>query len=185
MLDFDFIEFIEERNNLLYQFGWDRHGRGRAIFSLDNKERYFLSREFKKEGRNISFLMLNPSTADAGKLDPTVTRCMEYGKNWGFDRVCIVNIYPIIGSDPMILIKKKGDRELNRLFIEYSLKFSEKIICAWGSHREVNFEKENLSDILFNNNKKLYSLGYNYDGNPKHPLYLKSNLEPIKYKILG
>lgn len=41
----------------------------------------------------VTWLMLNPSTADATKDDPTIRRCIAFSKSWGFDGLTIVNAY--------------------------------------------------------------------------------------------
>jgi len=47
-----------------------------ATFSEDRLYRYNLWRRWKsKASGKVTFVMLNPSTADAEKFDPTVRRC--------------------------------------------------------------------------------------------------------------
>ena len=52
---------------------------GTAIFSLDHKYRYVLTRKWSNNGICL-FIMLNPSTADAYKFDPTVSRAYKIAK---------------------------------------------------------------------------------------------------------
>ena len=60
-----------------------------ARFSECCQYRYTLRRVLRDGNWRVVWLMLNPSTADAFKLDPTVTRCVEWTRRWGAD-VCEV-----------------------------------------------------------------------------------------------
>ena len=46
--------------------------------------RYDLTRVWDRQRPLCLFLMLNPSTADAERSDPTVTRCLNYAHAWGY-----------------------------------------------------------------------------------------------------
>jgi len=37
---------------------------------------------------------LNPSTADENENDPTITRCINFAKSWGYGGVCVTNQNP-------------------------------------------------------------------------------------------
>lgn len=50
--------------------------------------------------RWASWLMLNPSDADAERDDPTTVRVTKFTRAWGYDGWVIVNVYPFISSDP-------------------------------------------------------------------------------------
>ena len=45
--------------------------------------RYLLWREWNSDRKTVSFIMLNPSRADAELNDPTITRCINFAKSWG------------------------------------------------------------------------------------------------------
>jgi hypothetical protein len=55
------------------------------------------------EPRLLVWLMLNPSTADAEKDDPTLLRIIKWGKAWGYDGVIVVNLYPFRSPSPLDL----------------------------------------------------------------------------------
>lgn len=54
--------------------------------------RYLLWREWNSDRRTVSFIMLNPSRADAEVNDPTITRCINFAKFWGYGRLEVVNL---------------------------------------------------------------------------------------------
>jgi len=58
----------------------------KATFSPDRVYRYDLTRRLRLEEPTragaVAFVLLNPSTADATKEDPTVRRCIAYAAQW-------------------------------------------------------------------------------------------------------
>jgi len=46
------------------------------------------------------FIGLNPSTADETSDDPTLTRCINYAKYWGFGGVCMANLFAFRATKP-------------------------------------------------------------------------------------
>lgn len=55
-----------------------------AILSVDRKYRYVLTRTWDETLPNIMFVGLNPSTADETTDDPTIRRCINFAKSWGY-----------------------------------------------------------------------------------------------------
>ena len=41
----------------------------------------------------VCWIMLNPSTADAEKLDPTNRRCLHFSQAWGYGGMSVVNLF--------------------------------------------------------------------------------------------
>jgi hypothetical protein len=76
-----------------------------ASFSPDRLYRYALWRQWPSEspGRTISWVLLNPSTANATQLDTTLERCADYSQRWGFDRMNVVNLYAFRQRYPAIM----------------------------------------------------------------------------------
>jgi hypothetical protein len=56
-----------------------------AQISADGKYRYLLTRLFGS-GPTTTFIMLNPSTANAVQNDPTIRKCMVFARRWGCGR---------------------------------------------------------------------------------------------------
>ena len=51
-----------------------------AVMSADGNYRYLLSRLLGPSPSLATFIMLNPSTADAEPDDPTIRRCIGFAK---------------------------------------------------------------------------------------------------------
>ena len=99
-------------------------GTGYARFSDDRKMRYRLARMLTPRAiypselqisaedpiRRVVWIMCNPSTADAFKSDPTVTRCCEFSRRWNADICEIVNLFALRSSDPNISRTRRMSR---------------------------------------------------------------------------
>ena len=156
---------------------------GTAIFSLDHKYRYVLTRKWSNNGICL-FIMLNPSTADAYKFDPTVSRAYKIAKRLKLGELVVLNIFAIKGSDPSV-IKEYDDPigKYNDYYINYYCKKSKMIIVAWGNHGSYNNRSNDVKNILKRNKKGVYCIDINNSGEPKHPLYTKNNSKLKKYKL--
>jgi len=159
--------------------------KGWARFSECEAYRYTLGRRWEAGGERVCFCLLNPSTADATKLDPTLTRCHRYAVRWGFHAMDVVNIFGLRSTDPKGLklvddpIGPDNDRHIARLAKQADL-----VIVGWGTHGAMNDRHTEVLDVL----KKVcvpHCLEVTKHGFPKHPLYLKADLEPKVFTASG
>lgn len=155
-----------------------------AIFGGFNREyRYLLIRELNLvTNKTVTFIMLNPSTANETEDDPTVSRCIKYAAKWGFDRLFIVNLYAYRATDPRELAKyHEPIGPLNDDFICYAFINSEQIVAAWGGQllQDGSERIDRIMQLAKEAGKQIYCLNINRDGNPGHPLYLRGDLKPI------
>ena len=143
--------------------------------------RYLLWREWDTQNQTISFVMLNPSRADAEVNDPTITRCINFAKSWGYGRLEVVNLFAYRTPHPSLLKQKaKPIGRHNDRFIIESVEKSDRVILAWGNHG--TWRKQDLYTLeLLKNHNHLYSMGITKRGCPRHPLYLRSSTEPQIY----
>ena len=151
-----------------------------ALLSADRKYRYFLKRQWADGDNFVNFVLLNPSTADEKIDDPTIRRCINFAKNWGYNGIYVTNLFAFRTKSPNILKKSKNPvGNKNNYFLEKISRESKLIIVAWGNHGSfLNRDKEVLS-LLSN----IYCLDTTKLGNPKHPLYVKGDIEISPYKI--
>ena len=160
-----------------------------AVFSPCGEYRYELERWLGgTNGTNglCTFVMLNPSTADAFQEDPTVRRCLGFAAEWGYHRVRVVNIFALRSTDPKAL---KGHPDPigpeNDHFIRKAAHDSNCVVVAWGTHGALNGRgkavQEELCAILHDD---VYRLGMaTKDGHPGHPLYLKGDTPLIRVTL--
>jgi len=149
-----------------------------AILSDDRKYRYVLSRIWDESKPTVMFIGLNPSTADETTNDPTIIRCIEFAKSWGYGGVYMLNLFAFRATQPedMFQANEPIGIDNDNYLMEYSKK-CDKIICAWGNHGKFKDRSNEMKSKLNN----LYYLKLNQTGEPAHPLYLKSDLVPISF----
>ena len=152
-----------------------------ALFSKDRRFRYWLLREWDAGLRKVAFIGLNPSTADESVDDATIRRCIGFARAWGKGGILMLNLYAYRATDPreMWAAQKRGvdivgglDNwvdSLKRYVAEFDC---EMVIAAWGGHGRKR------QDDVEPRWPGLLCLDLNTDGTPKHPLYLKSDLQP-------
>ena len=147
-----------------------------AIISQDNKYRYQLSRIWDEEKPKVLFIMLNPSTADADRDDPTIRRVMKFAHDWGYGGVFVGNLYAFRSTDPKALRKVENPivDEDNIQHIQSLIGLTKRVIYAWGNKRK---EPQWLRDLV----DAPYYIDISIKGIPKHPLYLKGELQPKLY----
>ncbi|MDJ0595909.1 MAG: DUF1643 domain-containing protein [Pleurocapsa sp. MO_226.B13] len=143
--------------------------------------RYLLWREWDSDRKTVSFIMFNPNSADAEINDPTITRCINFAKSWGYGRLEVVNLFAYRTSKPSLLkqaVEPIG--EDNDRYILESVNRSDRVILAWGNHG--TWQQQDLYTLeLLKNHNHLYSLGMTKQGCPRHPLYLRRTTKPEIY----
>lgn len=158
-----------------------------AYFSRDGFYRYWLLRELVAHvdplhGKNILWIMLNPSTADCTINDPTIKQCMAFSAMWGYQTMNVVNLFAMRATDPR---KLDGPRdpvgEENDKWIRYMADSANLIVCAWGSHRYARCRARQIAAMLEDND--LHCLVINKDGMPKHPLYIAHDTPLQKWRL--
>ena len=85
----------------------------------------------------VNFVGLNPSTADADKNDPTISKCISYAKNWGYGGIIMTNAFAYRETDPnkMIEAYKSGVNVVgkkNDYYIKQAHNESEITVVCWG-----------------------------------------------------
>lgn len=159
-----------------------------AYISKCGKYRYGLWRQWDSKKSSVAFFMLNPSTADGTLDDPTIRRCIRYAYDWGYGGLYVVNLSPYRATDPKILSSIiLSDRviENNATHIRSLEPASDKFICSWGANKVSAKVKDSLKDVMLylQSKGKLFKLGLNKNGTPKHPLYLSKELLPTKFEV--
>lgn len=152
----------------------------RAYISDDGLYRYSLTRDVAPlTGFGLcTFVMLNPSTADAEQDDPTIRRCIRFASDWGYAQLKVVNLYAYRATDPGALwgvddpIGRENDHVLSIVFGSSDL-----IVAAWG----VNAKPERVATIMGWPIRPRRCLGLTKNGAPRHPLYVPAATDPLMF----
>jgi hypothetical protein len=145
------------------------------------KYRYELTRAWGPDPRRVVFIMLNPSTADAEKGDPTMNRCVAYAKRWGYDGMVIVNLFAFCATKPADLWRAEdpiGPR--NDEYLRKWARAGAIVVCAWGAQQKA---RDRAKSVLFMLTSGMgiapYALNITNAGAPGHPLYLRADASLI------
>lgn len=130
-----------------------------AKVSIDGLFRTRLDRQSDFAG-TMTFIMLNPSTADAAIDDPTIRRCLGFMVREGLGSLRVVNLFTLRTSKPRVLWAEKTEDPLGpdaKFEIENAISDSlpeqyvletrrdaepgsgwdelpfDRIVCAWGA----------------------------------------------------
>ena len=132
----------------------------------------------------VMFLMLNPSTADEEKADPTVRRCIGFTKAWGGHSLVVTNVFPLRSTDPAALLKHEEPesvRQANEWWIRTCAKQSMFVVAAYGAHPAAKERGPEIVRKLLNAGITVTCLGLSKDGSPRHPLYVKKSAELLTF----
>lgn len=141
--------------------------------------RYHLTREWGDPSSRCLFVMLNPSTADASKNDPTVTRCINFAQAWGFGALDVCNLFAWRSTDPKALyLASDPTGPDNDATIRNVASDAECIVAAWGAHPAVGVRGGFVLDMLRGLAPEVLCLGQTKSGAPMHPLYRPANFQP-------
>ncbi len=153
----------------------------KATLSECGQYRYDLTRRWG-EGQNLCWVMLNPSTADETKDDPTIRRCIRFSKEWGFGGLIVVNLFALRASDPHELavhaapVGPENDKRAG-FWIRHLPS-----IAAWGSHKLAASRVPWVRKQAWFAGAPLRCLGTTKDGSPRHPLYVRADTQPIPWE---
>lgn len=154
-----------------------------AAFSPCRRWRYRLWRRWDEAKPVANFLMLNPSTADELKLDPTCSRARNYAERWGYGALIVTNIFAFRNTNPNQLkaaadpVGPGTDAAIVRAAREAAI-----VVCAWGNHGAFLDRSSQVTALLKKNHTKLHALRVNAGGEPAHPLYLPGILRPMPWR---
>ena len=161
-----------------------------AIFSDCGTYRFFLEIRWDSNPA-VACVMTNPSLAGSAKpTDLTTIKCCCIWRAWGFGAHRAVNAYPYISPDPKAMLDYMDELPAadyvqliakNDEHVLAACKDAGIVVVAWGN----NVPKARagvLTSKLLQAGHKLYCLGTNKDGSPRHPLSRGKNHVPVDQK---
>jgi hypothetical protein len=149
-----------------------------ATISDCGQYRYRLSRVWDGARQLLTFVMLNPSTADAEQDDPTIRRCMGFARTFGYGGINVLNIFALRATDPRQLsghpdpVGPYNDQMLYAYLAVDPMRAQ--TVAAWGAHKAATVRAAALTAP---GTAPWSCLGVTKDGHPRHPLYLPANAQ--------
>lgn len=152
----------------------------KAIISKDKIYRYKLSRTWDSTKPTILFIGLNPSIADENVDDPTITRCINFAKDWGYGTLLMANLFAFRSTYPkdIYLIDDPIGKDNDHYLLECVTQ-SDLIVTCWGNNGTYMNREKVITELVPN----LYCLQKNKNGTPHHPLRLPRNIHPLPFNF--
>jgi hypothetical protein len=152
-----------------------------ANISGCGRYRYWLTRTWDESRPKVTFVMLNPSTADAEKDDPTIRRCIDFAKRWGCGGLCVVNLFAYRSSKPVALATVEDPVGPGNDDVILNMSRNRRVIVAWGA-TGAKYGKRRIPQVLkLLDGQSVECLKLTDDGHPWHPLYVPADTVPIRF----
>ena len=173
----DKLTILEAGDRLLYP--------PTAVLDLTGAYRYELTRTWCS-APPVTWLMLNPSTADAVDDDQTIARCARRAQRIGAGGIVVVNLFAYRATRPADLARCPDPvGELNDEFIGQAIAEPGRLVIAgWGTHGTLHGRASQVTRMLAMAGVTTWCLGTTKNGQPVHPLYQPGNTKLIRYKPL-
>lgn len=151
-----------------------------CAFSPDRVYRYCLWRLWQNIAapRYVLWIMLNPSTADEDDLDPTLKRCVQFSKDWGFDGLCVCNLFAFRATKPEDMkaaadpVGDDCDYWIAKVAADAAI-----VVAGWGVDGAF-LQRDRQMKLLI---PELHCLALTKDGHPQHPLFTKGTLRAMAF----
>jgi hypothetical protein len=167
-----------------------------ADFDGDRAYRYILTRTWARGLPAVLWVMLNPSTADAFRVDPTAHRCLNRSKSLAastpvlaqvaFGSMTIANLFALRSPCPAALllagdpVGPRNDEVLRML-----LPLHQAVIVAWGSQPQARDRAREVLAMIAEAGHVPLCLGTTKDGQPLHPGRLAYSVQLREYDLAG
>jgi len=157
-----------------------------AIISSCQRYRYALTRQIGCADKVVTFIMLNPSTADAHEDDPTIRRCKGFARSLAAGKLIVVNLFAFRATKPKVLLAEKEpvgpkNNEHIRRAAEEAHNSGGIVIAAWGAHGKHRDRDKQVMALLDAWDILPKSLAETAGGMPRHSLYLPNGCKPLDY----
>ena len=151
---------------------------GTAGFSRCRRYRYWLRRNWDTDLPQCAFIGLNPSTADAQTDDPTLRRCVDFAKQWGYGSCLLENLFALRATDARTLTAVRdpvGPRA--NIWLRRAKHESKLLVAAWGNGGILQNRGHTATTLL----GAVQCLGVTAQNMPRHPLYCPKNTPLIPF----
>lgn len=153
---------------------------GTAVISDCGNYRYELRRVWDTKRPTLVTCMLNPSTADANKNDPTILRLIGFADRWRYGGIMVINLFTRRSSSPYNLRYVLSEDEhgvdgpsamqfWERAF-NICIETGQPMLAAWGADGRWMERGARFTDLAQERGISLTCLNKTMHGFPTHPL---------------
>lgn len=144
-----------------------------AEISSCGRYRHSLGRHWYRESGYVLFVGLNPSTADAESDDPTIRRCINFARGWGYGGIEMGNLFDFRATEPKNLRRAIGFAvsDKNDGYLRRAQDRAQLVIAAWGNVPWAETRIREVFRAVLCEERRWHCLGLTKGGFPRHPLY--------------
>jgi hypothetical protein len=165
------------------------------LFSPCGRYRWWLLRSWQPARSAVVFVGLNPSTADGTRNDATLERLLRLARHWGHGGLLVLNLFARTGRHPDVLRRcadPVGAR--NDAWLVTALDWlgqpptapegpPPRVWLGWGQRGGLHARDRRVLDLLRCWKGELVSVGTTRGGHPRHPLYTRSDQDPLPFHL--
>lgn len=153
-----------------------------AAFSPCGYYRWWLERLWQPAAPRLIFIGLNPSRAGGQRDDPTLRRLVGFAQRWGFGSLEVVNLFARISPSPAVLRRAAdpvGAEADGWMQQRLAANPQAPLWLGWGNQGAWRGRDQEVLALL--QGRDLWALGLTAAGQPRHPLYVASDvaLQPL------
>jgi hypothetical protein len=152
-----------------------------AVLDVSGRYRYSLWRAWSIYHPRIAFVLLNPSTADDERNDPTIRRCIGFARAWNFGSIEVVNLFAYRATDARELLKVDDPVGAeNNYYLIQAVERCSTVVVGWGTRGTLLGRDRQVMSLLAGR-KDVYCLGITKNRQPRHPLYVKGDTSLVPF----
>lgn len=160
-----------------------------ALFCPIGCHRYGLGRIWNESRSVVVWIMLNPSVADAFRLDPTVERCRRRAESWMAGGIVVLNAFGLRSTNPDALrdhgdpVGCDNDTVVRWLLGPASPYTVARVILGWGTNGTLvkTGRDQDMLALLGELGVRPACLKRTKAGHPQHPLYVGYEHQPVPF----
>ncbi len=167
-----------------------------ATFSADLAHRYRCWRTWATDRPVLAWLMLNPSTADAEVLDPTLRRVEAFSRRENAGGFEVWNLWSLRATDPAELWRWMQERDqtegldANSSAVLARASEIRQVVCAWGAFSKCpssmlaganRVARQAVASLREIGCEPLRLGALTAGGQPRHPLYLAGDTAMVPH----
>lgn len=160
-----------------------------ATFSPCRTYRYELTRDWHAGPTRVTWIMCNPSTADAFTDDPTIRRCIGFTRTWdsGYGGLRVLNLFGLRSTNPARLYEHHDPvgPDNDAVIRAFIANVDGPVVAAWGAHGQHLGRGAAVAAMFADARVPLLCLGVTRLKQPRHPLYLAADSELADFPTRG